>query len=143
MNTISHDRIIGIDVSRDWLDIHCLPDGHHLRLPNTGYGHERLADIATTPDTVVCFEATGGQEWRLWTTLDAAGVRTRLGIAHVPRDQGDPGTNVRDILRFSGTEIIQHADLLALLDQAADEMRADEAGTARYEVVTRHLSSLP
>ena len=31
--TLSHDQIIGIDVSRDWLDIHCLPENHRLRLP--------------------------------------------------------------------------------------------------------------
>jgi len=26
---------------------------------------------------LVCFEATGGQEWRLWSALDAAGIATR------------------------------------------------------------------
>lgn len=35
MNKATRDRIIGIDVSRDCLDIYCLPDGHRLRLPNT------------------------------------------------------------------------------------------------------------
>ncbi|MEO9779699.1 MAG: hypothetical protein ABJH07_23975 [Sedimentitalea sp.] len=40
MNMVSRARIIGIDVSRDWLDIHCLPDGRRLRIPNTEKGHE-------------------------------------------------------------------------------------------------------
>lgn len=77
MNTVSQDRIIGIDVSRDWLDIHCLPDGRRLRLPNTDEGHEQLIQLARPAEALVCFEATGGQEWRLWAALDAAGVATR------------------------------------------------------------------
>ncbi len=44
MNKATRDRIIGIDVSRDCLDIYCLPGGHRLRLPNTDEGHARLVD---------------------------------------------------------------------------------------------------
>ena len=77
MNRVSHDRIIGIDVSRDWLDIHCLPDGRRLRLPNASEGHARLVEMAHAAGALVCFEATGGQEWRLWTALDVAGIATR------------------------------------------------------------------
>jgi transposase len=77
MNMISQNQIIGIDVSRDWLDIHCLPDGHRLRIANTAGGHEQLAEIAHDRRALVCFEATGAQEWWLWATLDAAGIATR------------------------------------------------------------------
>lgn len=77
MNTVAQDRIIGIDVSRDWLDGYVLPDDQRFRLPNTGEGHERLAEQALTSKALVCFEATGGQEWQLWASLDAAGVATR------------------------------------------------------------------
>lgn len=77
METVSHDWIIGMDVSRDWLDIHCLSDGRRLRLPNTAAGHARLADLAKPVSALVCFEATGGQEWRLWSALDAAEIATR------------------------------------------------------------------
>lgn len=77
MSRIPHPAIIGIDVSRDWLDIHCLPDGHRLRLPNTSDGHAHLAELASDRRAFVCFESTGGQEWRLWASLDAAGIPTR------------------------------------------------------------------
>ncbi len=77
MDKVTHPAIVGIDVSRDWLDIHRLPDGQRLRLPNTSDGHARLVDLAHTIAALVCFEATGGQEWRLWAALDAAGVETR------------------------------------------------------------------
>ncbi|RCK27781.1 hypothetical protein TH1_10965 [Thalassospira lucentensis MCCC 1A00383 = DSM 14000] len=77
MNKVSQNRIIGIDVSRDWLDIDCLPDGEKLRLPNSDQGHARIVDLAQSISALVCFEATGGQEWRLWSALDAAGIATR------------------------------------------------------------------
>ncbi len=77
MSKVSHERIIGIDVSRDWLDIYCLPDDWRLRLPNTVDGHTRVSQLAVDQGALVCFEATGGQEWRLWSALDADGIATR------------------------------------------------------------------
>lgn len=46
MDNLSHGRIIGIDVSRDWLDVHCLPDGHRCKVPNAPAGHAAVADLA-------------------------------------------------------------------------------------------------
>lgn len=77
MDKLTHPAIIGIDVSRDWLDIHCLPGGQRQRLPNTEEGHAQLAHLAASLTALVCFEATGGQEWRLWSALDAAAIATR------------------------------------------------------------------
>ena len=77
MNTVSQPEIIGIDVSRDWLDLHCVSDGRQLRLRNTDEGHSELAKIAGDREALVCFEATGGHEWRLWERLEAAGIEAR------------------------------------------------------------------
>lgn len=77
MDNLSHGRVIGIDVSRDWLDLHCLPDGHHCRVPNDPAGHAAVADLARDRDAVVCFESTGGQEWQLWALLETEGVAAR------------------------------------------------------------------
>ena len=77
MNTATHPEIIGLDVSRDWLDIHCLSDGRQLRLPNTDDGHSELEEIAADRAALVCFEATGGCEWRLWSNLEEAGIQAR------------------------------------------------------------------
>lgn len=96
MNRLQQPSIIGIDVSRDWLDIHCLPDGHRLRLPNSGDGHMQLADLARDRHAVVCFESTGGQEWRLWASLDAAGILTRqLAPAQVKAFAVSRGTRAK------------------------------------------------
>ncbi|MGO4853529.1 transposase, partial [Phaeovulum sp. W22_SRMD_FR3] len=59
------------------MDIYCLPEGKRARLPNKVEGHEQVAQRALKRDALVCFEATGGQEWRLWSTLDVAGIATR------------------------------------------------------------------
>ena len=96
MNTVTHDQIIGIDVSRDWLDIHCLPEGHWERLPNAADGHEQLAGIARDKQAVVCFEATGGQEWRLWAARDASGIVARqLPPAQIKAFAASRGTRAK------------------------------------------------
>ncbi len=96
MDTISQTQIIGIDVSRDWLDIHCLPDGKRLRFPNSDQGHACLAELACESAALVCFEATGGQEWRLWANLDAVGVQTRqLPPAQIKAFAASRGTRAK------------------------------------------------
>ena len=77
MNTVSHPEIIGLDVSRDWLDIHCLSDDRRIRLPNTDEGHSELEAVVGDREALVCFEATGGHEWRLWASMAAAGIEAR------------------------------------------------------------------
>jgi len=96
MGEISQARIIGIDVSRDWLDIHCLPEGKRVRLANKLEGHEQVARLALELGALVCFEATGGQEWRLWSTLDAAGIATRqLPPAQIKAFAASRGTRAK------------------------------------------------
>ncbi len=96
MGKISQARIIGIDVSRDWLDIHCLPEGKRVRLANKLEGHEQVAQLALELGALVCFEATGGQEWRLWSTLDTAGIATRqLPPAQIKAFAASRGTRAK------------------------------------------------
>ena len=77
MNTSSHPEIIGLGVSRDWLGIHCLTDSRQIRLPNADEGHSELESIVGDRNALVCFEAAGGCEWRLWASLEAAGIPAR------------------------------------------------------------------
>ena len=73
---IAETSLIGIDVSRDWLDGFCLPGQQRFRHPNTAEGHNALIAMVRqiAGQVRVGFEATGGHEWRLWTELDAAGI---------------------------------------------------------------------
>lgn len=96
MNMVSQDQIIGIDVSRDWLDIHCLPSDQTLRLPNEHKGHIQLCELAQSVNALVCFEATGAQEWQLWVALDRAGVATRqLPPAQIKAFAASRGTRAK------------------------------------------------
>ena len=75
MEALPHPAIVGLDVSCDSLDIHCLTDGLNLRLTYIGNGHAQLDQIACDRRAVACFEATGGHEWLLRAHLDDAGMR--------------------------------------------------------------------
>ena len=68
---------LGLDVSRDWLNIHCLSDGRQIHLPNTDEGHSELEAVASDREALVCFEAAGSNEWRLWASLEAEEIEAR------------------------------------------------------------------
>ncbi len=54
---------VGIDVSRDWLDVHLHPLHQELRVPNTSAGWQELAvRLAEHPNAKVAAEASGGYE---------------------------------------------------------------------------------
>ena len=102
MSKIAHDCNIGVDASRDWLDIHTLPDGSRRRLPNTPAEHAKIIEMARDTNAVVCFEATGGQEWRLWTALDVAGAATRqLPPAQIKAFTASRGTSAEAMITLA------------------------------------------
>ena len=104
--------LIGIDVSRDWLDGFCLPGQQRFRYPNTAEGHNALIAMVrqTAGQIRVGFEATGGHEWRLWTELVAAGiVAVQLSPAQIKAFALSRGTKAKTdridaefIARFMG-----------------------------------------
>ena len=66
---------VGIDVSKDWLDVHVLPCGERFRVDNDGAGIERLIGrIAAARPERVALEATGGLETLAVAQLSAAGL---------------------------------------------------------------------
>ena len=73
---VAETTVLGVDVSRDWLDGFCLPDEKRFRYPNTADGHNALVAMIQqlSGPMKVGFEATGGHEWVLWTELSAAGI---------------------------------------------------------------------
>ncbi|MDY3556341.1 IS110 family transposase [Gemmata sp. JC717] len=69
------DRFIGIDVSKDQLDVVVRPDGTHRRVPNTDDGFDQLvAWLRPLAPTLVVSEATGGYRRRVVAALAVAGV---------------------------------------------------------------------
>jgi transposase len=66
---------VGIDVSKDWLDIHVLPAGEALRVANTGEGIRRLKRWLTRFNlALVVVEATGKWHRPLRRSLDAGAI---------------------------------------------------------------------
>ena len=95
---IAARTIVGIDVSRDWLDGFGLPRGTRFRLANSAEGHEELISIIRQKSAPVQigFEATGGQEWRLWTVLVAADIDARqLSPAQIKAFAKSKGTRAK------------------------------------------------
>jgi transposase len=66
---------IGIDVSKDKLDVHVLPARTAFAVPRTGAGIEELAArLAALAPKVVAIEATGGFETIVAAGLAGAGL---------------------------------------------------------------------
>ena len=108
-----YDTFVGIDVSKDALDVHGLPDGSPIRFDNTAAGRAKL--LSLLPPAGACLsvvEATGGYE----RDLVAEAVTTGHHIAVVNPRQ------VRDFAKALG--------LLAKTDQI------DAAVIARFAQTT-------
>ena len=85
--------VVGIDVSKDMLDVAIWPNGESFRLANKGKGWGRLIRwLGGKPVAVVAFEATGGYERGLLKALNAA----RLPAARI-----NP-SRARDFAKASG-----------------------------------------
>lgn len=67
---MTHD-IIGVDIAKDWIDIHHLSDGQSKRLATTRSALARFATEAR--GALVVFEASGGYERPLTEALSTAG----------------------------------------------------------------------
>ncbi len=86
--------IVGIDVSKDTLDVVILPAGESLKLPNKGKGWGKLIRrLAGKLVQVVAFEATGGYE---------RGLLKALNEARLPAARVNP-SRVRDFAKATGT----------------------------------------
>lgn len=68
-------HFVGIDVSKDWLDVHVLPTGEAFRIGNEGDGFARLkARLGALRPERVALEATGGLERAAVGELVEAGL---------------------------------------------------------------------
>jgi len=65
---------VGIDVSKEWLDIHCLSSGRAWRVRNQAVDIEPLAKQLQGAGPIV-LEATGGYEFALLQALQNAGLK--------------------------------------------------------------------
>ena len=70
-----NETTIGIDISKDWLDAHRLPDGRARRFAKDARGHRALiAWMAGLAVTRIVYEPTGAYHGALERALAAAGL---------------------------------------------------------------------
>jgi transposase len=78
---------VGIDVSKDTLDVHVLPSAGAFGLPNDPDGIARLAArLSAAPPELVVLEATGGLEYAAAAALAAAGLAVAVVNPRQARD---------------------------------------------------------
>lgn len=69
------DTFVGIDVAKDWLDVHRLPDAACHRFPNEPQGHQQLIQWLSGHQVQrIVLEASGGYERLVASTLVAAAL---------------------------------------------------------------------
>lgn len=78
MNTATNytTNIIGIDISKERLDVYILPDNKLLKLAYTNQGLDEFMKVVkeSSYDVIVGFESTGGLERRLMYRLSKEGI---------------------------------------------------------------------
>ena len=89
----SQDVFVGIDVSKDRLDVHVRPLGVGFSVSNEAAGYAALiARLRPLRVKRIVLEATGGYERALWLALSEAGlvvaVVTRARCASLPAPPG-------------------------------------------------------
>lgn len=108
------ERFVGIDVSKDHLDVAVRPDGTHRRVPNTDEGLDQLvALLGPLTPTLVVLEATGGYQRR---------AVAALSLAALPVAVVNPA-RVREFAKAAGRLAKTDAVDAAILAAFADRMR--------------------
>lgn len=128
------ERFVGIDVSKDGLDTHLLPDGTARRFDNTPDGIVALLDwVAPLAPTRIALEATGGYESAAVAALSIRGLPVCLVNPKRVRDFA------RAVGRSAKTDAIDAAVLAAFADKVRPPVRppADAEGQQFQALLTR------
>jgi transposase len=125
---------VGIDVSKDRLDVHLRPSGRAFAVPRDGVGLERLAaELRALAPALVVLEATGGFEVTVAAALAGAGLP--LAVVN-PRQ-------IRDFARATGrlakTDRLDAAAIALFAERIRPEPRPvpGEDAQALAELVAR------
>lgn len=127
------DKVAGIDVSKDFLDVHVAPDVS-FRVGNDAAGLDQLiAQLGAALPQVVAFEATGGYETQAAAALAAA------GFAVVVVNPAQVRAYANALGRRAKTDPIDAQVIAAFADATKPQVRplADEETRALSEIMTR------
>jgi transposase len=111
---MSAERFVGIDVSKDHLDVAVRPDGTRRRVPNTDEGLDQLvAVLRPLGPALVVLEATGGYQRR---------AAAALSVAALPVAVVNPA-RAREFAKAAGRLAKTDAVDAAVLAEFAERMR--------------------
>ena len=134
MEQPSSPSFVGIDVSKDRLDVHILPSGQAFAVARNGEGLDRLvAELRTRLPSLIVLEATGGFEVNVAAALAGAGLP--LAVVN-PRQ-------IRDFARATGrlakTDALDAQIIALFAERIRPEPRpiADADSLALAELVAR------
>lgn len=83
----STECFVGIDVSKDTLDVAIRPDGPHRQVPNTDDGLDQLVELLRPLNpTLIVLEASGGYHRRVVAALALAGLPVAVVNPTRPRE---------------------------------------------------------
>jgi len=134
MNSQPNSGFVGIDVSKEHLDIAIRPQNILFRVPNSSEGHEILVDrFKNEPPQLVLIEATGGYERAVAVALATAGIPVRIV------DPARTRNFANSIGEFSKTDAIDARILAHYAEAIRPEARAlsDEKSRELRELVDR------
>ncbi|MGL6075275.1 MAG: IS110 family transposase [Fimbriiglobus sp.] len=132
--TTTVERFVGIDVSKDALDVHLRPDNQSRRFDNTPEGITELVQwLSPLAPTLILLEATGGYEHRAVAALSLTGLSVVLVNPKRARDFA------RAIGRLAKTDAIDAAILAEYADKVRPPVRplADEETLKIRALMTR------
>jgi transposase len=119
----SAERFVGIDVGRDWLDVHVLPEGLAWRTANAAAGQADLvARLAPLAPALVVLEASGGYEAAAAAELRAAGVPVAVVNPRQARDFA------KAVGQLAKTDALDAAVLARFARQVRPEARPAPSG---------------
>lgn len=128
--TTPSDRFVGIDVSKNTLDVHVRPDNQVFQYPNTEDGISALLDdLKPVPPTLVVVEATGGYENAVVAALSVAGIPLSLVNPKRARDFAKAVGRLAKTDRIDAGVLAEFADKVRppvrpLPDAAATQLQA-------------------
>lgn len=125
---------VGIDVSRDALDLHALPTGEELRLSNTAQGHaELVAWLSARRVALIVLEASGGYDYAPAAAMASAALPVTIvnprQVRHFARGLG----------RLAKTDRLDAEALALFAERVRPEVRpiSDENQRALAALVAR------
>ena len=114
------ETTVGIDVSKDRLDVHVLPSGEAFSVSNDHAGMEELAGrLAALSPTAIGLEATGGYEQLAVATLADA------GLAVVVVNPAQVRAYANALGKRAKTDAIDAAVIAAFIAATKPELRPD------------------